>query len=84
MIRVTGGGLRQNFTVRRDAWGRCGATFMIHSPRIDKIDVLRHGDGRPALLPARKVGRKPMSASAGSRARGRGDRRSHPVEEPEE
>jgi hypothetical protein len=25
-------------------------TFMIHSPRIDKIDVLRHGDVRQGRL----------------------------------
>src|SRR5438445_628363 len=47
VIRVTGGGLRQNFTVRRVTHGvGVERTFMIHSPRIDKIDVLRHGDVR--------------------------------------
>src|SRR5487761_1618998 len=36
-IRVTGGGLRQNFTVRRVTHGvGVERTFMIHSPRIDK------------------------------------------------
>ncbi len=39
VIRVTGGGLRQNFTVRR-----------VTQPRIDKIDVLRHGDVRQGRL----------------------------------
>jgi len=44
VIRVTGGGLRQNFTVRRVTHGvGVERTFLIHSPRIDKIDVLRHG-----------------------------------------
>ena len=51
VIRVTGGGLRMNFTVRRVAHGvGVERTFMIHSPRIDKIDVLRHGDVRQGRL----------------------------------
>jgi large subunit ribosomal protein L19 len=51
VIRVTGGGLRQNFTVRRVTHGvGVERTFMIHSPRIDKIEVLRHGDVRQARL----------------------------------
>ncbi|GAC1658603.1 MAG: 50S ribosomal protein L19 [Candidatus Dormibacteraceae bacterium] len=51
VIRVTGGGLRQNFTVRRvtHAVG-VERTFMIHSPRIDKIEVVRHGAVRQARL----------------------------------
>src|SRR5438132_11506264 len=49
VIRVTGGGLRQNFTVRRVTHGvGVERTFLIHSPRIEKIDVLRHGDVRQA------------------------------------
>ena len=51
VIRVTGGGLRQNFTVRRVTHGvGVERTFMIHSPRIDKIEVLRHGKVRRAKL----------------------------------
>jgi large subunit ribosomal protein L19 len=51
VIRVTGGGLRQNFTVRRVTHGvGVERTFLIHSPRIDKIDVLRHGRVRRAKL----------------------------------
>jgi len=51
VIRVTGGGLRQNFTVRRVTHGvGVERTFLIHSPRIDKIDVLRHGDVRQGRL----------------------------------
>jgi large subunit ribosomal protein L19 len=51
VIRVTGGGLRQNFTVRRMTHGvGVERTFMVHSPRIDKIDVLRHGDVRQGRL----------------------------------
>lgn len=51
VIRVTGGGLRKNFTVRRVTHGvGVERTFLIHSPRIDKIEVLRHGDVRQARL----------------------------------
>src|SRR5690348_2038131 len=51
VIRVTGGGLRQNFTVRRVTHGvGVERTFMVHSPRIDKIEVLRHGDVRQGRL----------------------------------
>src|SRR2546422_1224853 len=51
VIRVTGGELRQNFTVRRVTHGvGVERNFMIHSPRIDKIDVLRHGDVRQGRL----------------------------------
>src|ERR1700751_3907345 len=51
VIRVTGGGLRQNFTVRRVPHGvGVERTFLVHSPRIDRIDVLRHGDVRQGRL----------------------------------
>jgi large subunit ribosomal protein L19 len=51
VIRVTGGGLRQNFTVRRVTHGvGVERTFLIHSPRIDKVEVMRHGQVRQARL----------------------------------
>ena len=51
VIRVTGAGLRRNFTVRRVTHGvGVERTFLLHSPRIDKIDVVRHGDVRQARL----------------------------------
>jgi len=51
VIRVTGGGLRRNFTVRRVAHGvGVERTFLIHSPRIDRIEILRHGQVRQARL----------------------------------
>ncbi|MBO0703039.1 MAG: 50S ribosomal protein L19, partial [Candidatus Dormibacteraeota bacterium] len=51
VIRVTGGGLRRNVTVRRVAHGvGVERTFLVHSPRIDKIEVLRHGQVRQARL----------------------------------
>jgi len=69
VIRVTGGGLRQNFTVRRVTHGvGVERTFLVHSPRIDKIDVLRHGDVRqgPSTTCAARSGARPASASAGA------------------
>ena len=51
VIRVTGGGLRRNFTVRRVTHGvGVERTFLVHSPRIDKIEVVRHGEVRQARL----------------------------------
>jgi large subunit ribosomal protein L19 len=51
VIRVTGGGLRQNFTVRRVTHGvGVERTFMVHSPRVERIEVLRHGQVRQARL----------------------------------
>ena len=51
VIRVTGGGLRRNFTVRRVTHGvGVERTFLLNSPRIDKIEVLRHGQVRQARL----------------------------------
>ena len=44
-------GAAPNFTVRRVTHGvGVERTFMIHSPRIDKIEVLRHGDVRQGRL----------------------------------
>ena len=44
-------GLGSTFTVRRVAHGvGVERTFLVHSPRLDKIEVLRHGDVRRAKL----------------------------------
>jgi large subunit ribosomal protein L19 len=51
VIRVTGGGLRRNVTVRRVTHGvGVERTFLVHSPRIDRIEVIRHGQVRRARL----------------------------------
>ena len=51
VIRVTGGGLRQNFTVRRVTHGvGVERTFMVHSPKIEKIEVAAIGDVNRAKL----------------------------------
>ncbi len=52
VIRRRSGGINENFTVRRIASHGVGVerTFLIHSPRIDKIEVIRHGRVRRARL----------------------------------
>jgi large subunit ribosomal protein L19 len=47
-----GGGANASFTVRRIATHGVGVerTFPLHSPRIEKIEVLRHGHVRRAKL----------------------------------
>ena len=51
VIAITKAGLKENFTVRRVTHGvGVERTFMIHSPRIDKIEVVRHGAVRRAKL----------------------------------
>ena len=52
VIRRRGGGINENFTIRRIASHGIGVerTFLIHSPRVDRIEVLRHGRVRRAKL----------------------------------
>ena len=52
VIRRRGGGINENFTVRRIASHSVGVerTWLIHSPRIDKIEVTRFGKVRRAKL----------------------------------
>ena len=52
VIRRRAGGMNENFTVRRMASHGIGVerTFLIHSPRIDKIEVTRRGRVRRANL----------------------------------
>ena len=52
VIRRRGGGINENFTVRRMAAHGIGVerTFLIHSPRIDQIEVTRYGRVRRANL----------------------------------
>ena len=45
------GGLRETFTVRRVTYGvGVERTFLLHSPRIDRIEVARRGVVRRAKL----------------------------------
>ncbi len=51
VIKIQGGGIRENFTVRRISYGiGVERTFPLHSPRIGSIDVIRHGKVRRAKL----------------------------------
>ena len=51
VIRRHNAGLRATFTVRRVTHGiGVERTFLAHSPRIDHVDVLRHGKVRRAKL----------------------------------
>jgi len=47
VIRVRGAGVNKNFTVRRITNGvGVERTFLLHSPRVDKIEVVRHAKVR--------------------------------------
>ena len=51
VIGIKGRGLNLTFTVRRISYGEgVERIFPLHSPRIDKIEVERHGDVRRAKL----------------------------------
>ena len=51
VMRLRGGGVNQNFTVRRITHGvGVERTFLLHSPRIEKIEVLRHARVRRKQL----------------------------------
>lgn len=51
VIKMQGGGIRKSFTVRRISYGvGVERTFPYNSPRIGKIEVVRHGVVRRAKL----------------------------------
>lgn len=51
VIRISGGSTNRTVTVRRIAHGvGVERTFLVHSPRIEKIDVVRHGQVRQGRL----------------------------------
>ena len=52
VIAIEGGGINESFTVRRIASHGVGVErkFLYHSPRIDKVEVVRHAKVRRAKL----------------------------------
>ena len=51
VIKMQGGGIRKSFTVRRISYGiGVEGTFPYNSPRIGRIEVVRHGVVRRAKL----------------------------------
>jgi large subunit ribosomal protein L19 len=51
VIKVANGGPDKHITVRRIAHGiGVERTFLVHSPRVEKIEVTRRGDVRRARL----------------------------------
>jgi len=51
VIRRSGGGVRETFTVRKVSFGvGVERTFPVHSPVLDKIEVMTRGDVRRAKL----------------------------------
>ena len=51
VIKVQRGGINASFTVRRVAYGvGVERTFLIHSPLVEKVEVIRHGKVRRAKL----------------------------------
>ena len=51
VIRRQGGGVRETFTVRKESYGvGVERTFPVHTPVIEKIEVLTRGDVRRAKL----------------------------------
>ena len=51
IIRRQGGGIRETFTVRKVSFGvGVERTFPVHTPVLEKIEVLTRGDVRRAKL----------------------------------
>ena len=52
VLAIEGGGINKTITVRRIAAGGIGVErkFLVHSPRIEKFEVLRHAHVRRAKL----------------------------------
>ena len=78
LMRLRGGGIARSITVRRIASGvGVERTFKVNSPRIEKIEVIRHGQVRRAQLYflRERVGkaatlreRRPKAVAAGAKA----------------
>ena len=51
VIKMQGGGIGATFTVRRIAYGvGVERTFPLYSPRVERVEIIRHGKVRRAKL----------------------------------
>ena len=51
IIKVQGGGVNKTFTVRKNSYGvGVEKTFLVHSPAVEKVEVVRVGKVRRAKL----------------------------------
>ena len=51
IIKVQGGGVHQTFTVRKTSYGvGVEKTFLVHSPLVEKVELVRVGKARRARL----------------------------------
>lgn len=51
IIKIQGGGVNQTFTVRKTSYGvGVEKTFLIHSPLVEKVELVRVGKARRARL----------------------------------
>ena len=51
VIRRQGGGLRETFTIRKVSFGvGVERTYPVHSPQLDRIEIVSRGDVRRAKL----------------------------------
>ena len=75
MIRRQGGGVRETFTVRKVSFGvGVERTFPVHTPVIEKIEVVTRGDVRRAkLYYLRDLRGKSREDQGEARARSRAD-----------
>ncbi|OGH56219.1 MAG: 50S ribosomal protein L19 [Candidatus Lindowbacteria bacterium RIFCSPLOWO2_12_FULL_62_27] len=70
VIALHGSGLRQTVTVRKVTWGvGVERVFLLHSPKVDRVKVERHGKVRRAKLYYLR-GRSARASRLGSTDRG--------------
>ena len=61
VIARQGTGVRETFTVRRISYGvGVERTFPVHSPRLEKIDLMRRGIVRRSCCPASSTSAAPV------------------------